>query len=215
MQATLTESDQSRAAFFETLERAKEGQRDARNELIEQFYPQVRNIVHRSLATDLRTNRPWLAARFSTGDVVQEVFRSVLDDLHAFEGQTEKSFAGYLSMLVRNRIIDAIRFHEADRRDGRLSGPSIEEQDHESGDELPSGQAERREQREILFTALESLPERDRLLVRARFEETASFKELAEQLGYGSESAARRAYHAAQARIAVRLVRDKAKGEDR
>lgn len=207
MQATLTSPDRSSAAFLETLERAKQGQRDARNELIEQFYPQVRSIVHRSLATDLRTNRPWLAARFSTGDVVQEVFRSVIDDLHAFEGQTEKAFAGYLSMLVRNRIIDAIRFHEADRRDGRLSAPSPEDDQHESGHELPAGEAERREQRDLLYRALEELPERERLLVRARFEESASFKELAEQLGYGSESAARRAYTAAQARLAVRLVR--------
>jgi hypothetical protein len=41
--------------------------------------------------------------------------------------------------------------------------------------------------------------------VRARAEDLASFEELAQQLGYGSESSARRAFFAAQARLALRL----------
>lgn len=212
MPLTLTPPDRKNDAFLDVLERARCGDREARGTLVEQFYPQVRAIVHRSLATDLRNNRPWLLARFSTGDVVQEVFQSVLGDLDAFQGSTERSFAGYLSMLVRNRIIDAIRFHEADRRDGRRSAPGPEDGDHTSGAVAPDGEAARREQRALLFAALAELPERERLLVRARFEDTASFRELAEQLGYGSESAARRAYQTAHARLAVRLARNQPRG---
>ncbi len=207
MQTIVTPTDPTEQAFMATLARAKSGSVDARNDLFRQFYPQVRSMVHRSLATDLRNSRPWLTARFSTGDVVQEVFQSVITDLEAFQGQTERAFAGYLSMVIRNRIIDAIRFHEADRRDGRLSAPAPEDGEHESGLDHPSVNAAASEERELLQKALVEFPEQERLLLRARFEGAASFKDLAEQLGYPSESTARRAYFSAQARLAVRLYR--------
>jgi len=52
--------------------------------------------------------------------------------------------------------------------------------------------------------------------LRARLEGLASFRELAEQLGYGSESAARRAFFEAQARLVLRLrAPPSAGGEER
>ncbi len=158
-----------------------------------------------SLATDLRNSRPWLQSRFSTGDVVQEVFRSVLTDLGAFAGTNEGAFAGYLAMIVRNRILDVIRFHEAARRDGRRGGVPVEETGLPSAEEDPQAAAASQEELMRFHNALQEFPERERLLIRARFEKSASFEELTERLGYSSVSVARRTFYAAQATLATQL----------
>lgn len=192
-------------SFAETLAAAKAGDRDATERLFEQFYANVRHTVHHSLATDLRNSRPWLTARFSTGDVVQDVFRSVLGDLAAFGGTNERAFAGYLSMVVRNRIIDSIRFHEAERRDGRLGADLAAASLHPSDEVGPDQYAESTEAFEALQEALNEFPEREQLLLRARFDGTGTFEDLREQLGYSSAAAARRAFFAAQATLAMKL----------
>ncbi len=205
-------NEPSKPTFQEMLVAAQAGDRDATEQLFQQFYASVRDTVHHSLATDLRNSRPWLSARFSTGDVVQDVFRSVLTDLGAFGGDNERAFAGYLSMVVRNRIIDAIRFHEAERRDGRI-GASLEAASSQpSGDVDPVQQAEGTEAFEALQVALADFPEREQLLLRARFDGAATFEELREQLGYSSAAAARRAYFAAQATLAMKLKKDQKGG---
>jgi RNA polymerase sigma factor (sigma-70 family) len=187
------------------LDGAREGDRAALEALFERLYPRVQRMVHGHLARDMRQGRPWLAARFSTGDVVQEVFRSVLADMSAFAGDTEDALIGYLAMVVRNRLIDAIRFHEASRRDGRRSGSETAALGTPDAEDGPAAAAATAEEVRRLHDALAEFPERERLLLRARFEDTRSLRELADQLGYSSESAARRAFHAAQARLALRL----------
>ena len=191
--------------FAKTFEAASHGDEAAQSLLFARFYPTVERMVHRQLARDVRSTKPWLAARFSTGDVVQEVFRSVLKDLTAFEGDSEGAFAGYLARVVRNRIVDTIRFHEAARRDGRRSRHSVDvdEPAHESAE--PSSQAVSAEELDAFHKALESFPRRERMLLRARIEDEEGFRTLANQLGYPSESAARRAFYAAQARLVLRL----------
>lgn len=194
--------------FKATLAAARAGDARALDALAQRFYPTVERIVHHRLATDLRTSRPWLTARFSTGDVVQEVFQGVLRDLGAFAGATEEAFTGYLAMVVRNRIIDAVRFHEADRRDGRRSFGTPDELDFEGGSADPAQTVATEEQVQRLFASFQHFAPREQLLLRARIEGVASFSELAAQLGYGSESAARRAFYAAQARLTLLLDND-------
>ena len=193
--------------FLTTLSEARAGSTSALNELFERFYPRVQQMVHRRLARDLRPSRPWLFARFSTGDVVQDVFRGVLRDPSAFAGKTEEAFVGYLAMAVRNQIVDAIRFHEAERRDVRLSVAEAQGSESPADVPAPLRQAAIREQLDQFHTILASFPERERLLLRARLDGTETFEELAEQLGYSSESAARRAYYNVQARVSLLMQR--------
>ena len=61
------------------------------------------------------------------------------------------------------------------------------------------------ERLERLHAALADFEPREQHLLRARLDGVASFRELAAQLGYGSDSAARRAFYDAQARLALRL----------
>ena len=193
------------ADFGVTLAAARRGDAEALQSLTERFYPTVQRMVHQRLELDLRVSRPWLSARFSTGDVVQDVFLGVLRDLNAFGGDNEGAFAGYLAMVVRNRIVDAVRFHEAERRDGRRLGISADVLDLEGADLDPASEAASAEETERLKRALMRFEPRDQLLLRARLENLATFGELADQLGFTTESGARRAYYAAQARLALAL----------
>ncbi|MCP3915177.1 MAG: sigma-70 family RNA polymerase sigma factor [bacterium] len=198
-------SEPPKSGFHATLALARAGDADALAELFEQFYPAVQRMVHRSLSKDLRVNRPWLATRFSTGDVVQEVFRSVLKDIGVFAGTSEESFRGYLTMVVRNRLMDSIRFHEAARRDGRRTHTSPEESELTSPHDGPATDVTSAEEMEAFHQVLSSFSEREQLLLRARLEQQAPFRSLADQLGYPSASAARRAFYAAQATLVLRL----------
>ena len=187
------------------LERARRSDPAALDTLARRFYPDVQRLVHHRLAADIRYGRPWISARFSTGDVVQSVFEGVLRDLAAFAGENEEAFVGYLATVVRNRIVDAVRFHEAAQRDGRRGLPLDDALDAEDREDDPADAAAFAERLERLLAALAGFEPRVQHLLRARMEGLASFRELAEQLGYGSESAARRAYFDAQAKLALRL----------
>ena len=191
--------------FTLTLERARAGDRESLDELAQRFYPAVQELVHHRLATDLRRGRSWLNAHFSTGDVVQSVFESVLPDVRTFHGTTEAAFIGYLAAVVHHRIIDALRFHEAEQRDVRRSVRIEQGFDVEGGESDPAEAVLSAEELAQLRAALARFEPREQHLLRARMDGLASFRELADQLGYGSESAARRAFFDAQARLVLWL----------
>lgn len=202
---TAMSTDLGTLPFLELLVLSGQGDEPALNELFRRFYPVVQTMVHRRLAIETRLKRPWLLARFSTGDVVQEVFRSVLRDLKSFEGRSEDAFAGYLAMIVRNRIVDSVRFHHAGQRDRRRAVDESAAEQRGTDNHDPADLVEMDEEAELYLVALQSFPERERLLLRARFEKTHSFDALAHQLGYSSSFAARRAFFKAQAQLTQRL----------
>jgi RNA polymerase sigma factor (sigma-70 family) len=190
-------------AFPALLERARAGDRQAQDELIERFYPSVREAVHQRLEFDLRRNQRWVAPLFSTNDVVQEVFVGIVRTLPDFEGESEEDFVRYLSGAVRNRIIDALRHHAAGRRDGRRGRtPEVEVS---GSDPTPSWMASLAEQMEVYRAAVAELPEREQRVLEARLEEDQQFKDIALALGLPSADAARKAFHRAQARLLAKL----------
>jgi RNA polymerase sigma factor (sigma-70 family) len=149
-----------------------------------------------------------LSALFSTGDVVQEVFLSVVRDVDSMKGATEASFAAFLATLVRNRIVDSIRFHEAMRRGARRSRGIDDEADMgAASDAEPPVNAARAEEVERFCAQLAQTPPRERALLMGRIEHEHPFAQLAADLGYPSEDAARKAFYAAQARLLLRLRR--------
>jgi RNA polymerase sigma factor (sigma-70 family) len=191
-----------------TITAARSGDRAALDRVCARFYPRVARMVHRTLAQDLRGARPWLGSLFSTGDVVQEVFLSVLRDLGEFRGNSEWALMNYLATLTRNRLVDAIRFHEAARRDRRRLGEEPEAlEGYEDRDAGPEGHAIADEQAARFHDVLASFPERDRILLRERIENRVTFEQLATMLGYASGDSTRKAFHAAQARLLFRLRR--------
>ena len=179
---------------------------DARSELIERYYPVVQRIVHKELGGQLRRRRPWLAAMFSTGDVVQDVFLAVIREVDGIRCEQEGALITYLSQAVRTRLIDAVRFHEAERRDARrVRGEQEGLLDPVSSQPTPSTAAALSEQLEAFEGALSSLSARDRDLIILRLEASTPFAAIADALGMPTADAARKAFAAAQARMLVKL----------
>ena len=176
------------------------------DELCRELYPRVQSIVHRSLAKSLRPSRPWLGAVFSTGDIVQEIFIGVLRGLDDVRGKGEEALLHYIATLTRNRLIDAIRFYEATRRDRRrhdASASKIKRVAEDAHD--PQEHAMLADEIARFHEALTSFNERDRTLLRERLEHERPFGELAAMLGYASADSARKAFHVAQAKLVLRL----------
>ncbi|MCK5942495.1 MAG: hypothetical protein KAI24_11030, partial [Planctomycetes bacterium] len=105
---------------------------------------------------------------------------------------------------------DAVRFHEAVRRDRRrvrAGDTVINNQAVEVGD-----QASAREELTRYTRALSSFRDRERALLRSRLEggeQPPTFEELAQQLGYSSAGAARQAFFTCKARLLIKLGKPK------
>lgn len=202
---TLPQPPQTEADFRRDLAAARGSDREALNRLAALYYPRVQQLVHARLAQDFRSSRPWLSSRFSTQDIVQDAFSGIERHLEAFRGTTPDSFIAYLAMVVRNLVLGTVRYHERARRDARRVAPGSAEWQQLGTDEEPEGIVARAEQDERVQRHLAELEPGEVMLFRARSEGTHSFRDLAEMLGYGSESAARRAYYRIQARLLLGL----------
>ncbi len=188
------------------IESAQRGDSAAINTLCVELYPRVQRLVHRSLATDVRRKRPWLGAMFSTGDVVQEVFISITRDLEDFRGKGDTELLHYIATLTRNRLIDAIRFYEASRRDRRRDKAgvnAVEEVDRDG--ESPPARVINLEQIARFHRSLSTFSARDRTLLRERIEHRRPFEDLATTLGFASADSTRKAFYVAQAKLLLRL----------
>lgn len=185
------------------------GDRAALDAVVTRYYAPVQAQVHRELQQDFRRHHAWILPLFSTGDIVQEVFLSVVQSLERFVPEDEQSLIRYLTTLVKHRIVDAVRHHEAGRRDQRKR---IEPAD-EAGtagmpaapDPTPSMVASIAEQIGTFREVLASFPERERRLLELRLVHEEPWSAIAGQLAYPSEDAARKAFRATQGLLLVRL----------
>lgn len=202
---------QTAAEFPSLLQAARGGDRVAQGQLFERYRAQVERIAHRQLRRAQAGRGSQLAARFSTGDVVQEAFFELLAKLDRFQGSSEGEFVSYVTQLVRHRVIDAVRFHRASPRDHRRQLAAVESTAPDPLEGLVAPEApalgsrspehfERRYRK-----ALAELPKREREVLNARIEERRNFTDIAKTLGYSSRYAARRAFFAAQARLSLLL----------
>lgn len=181
----------------------------ARERLVAACYAPVRSRVHHELEADFRKRHRWIMPLFSTQDVVHEVLAAVVKDLADTQFDGPEPFFAYLGTLVRHRLLDAVRFHEAARRDGRklveqpTSGfPEVAADRREA---TPTFAASLGERAGLVREALAELPERQRRLLELRLLEDATFPMIQQALGYASDETARQAFHDAQARLLVKL----------
>jgi RNA polymerase sigma-70 factor (ECF subfamily) len=191
--------------FPRLLDAARRGSRAAQEALFERYYAQVERVVHAQLRRDLGRRRLCLASRFSTADVVQDVFHSLLPDLGKFRGSTEGEFVAYVVQVIRHRTLDTIRHHRAACRDYRRSLDEVPSSVLESSPAGGTATASDTDLLETFGATLAAFPEPARRLLRARIERGLGFEALARELGYPSRYAARRAFFAAQARLIARL----------
>lgn len=192
-----------------TLADAAAGDAAALHALTEALYPRVRELVHRELQHDFRRRHRWILPLFSTRDVVHDVFAAVLRGLGSARFDGEPALLRYLASAVQHRILDALRHHEAGRRDARRKADEpeggLDALARSAGAPSPATEASLREQIALYRAALGELPERERLLLDLRLADETPFGELAGRLAYPSADAARKAFHVAQARLLVKL----------
>ncbi|MGB3965838.1 MAG: ECF-type sigma factor, partial [Planctomycetota bacterium] len=98
---------------------AATGDAVAQERVVAACHADVARLVHRDLERDFRQKHRWMLPLFSTHDVVQEVLIAVVRDLADTQFAGKEPFFAYLGTLVRHRLLDAVRCHEAARRDGR------------------------------------------------------------------------------------------------
>lgn len=188
------------------------GDESAKTELIQRFYPKVQTIVHHQLEQDFRKRHKWILPLFSTRDVVHDVFAAVvagLDESATFPD--EGAFIAYLATMVRNRLLDAVRHHEAGKRDARrrIEGGNTAVANFaptaRSGGSTPDIAADLAEQAEALREILDGFPERQRALLTLRMMDGETYPEIAKQLGFASAETARQSFVDAQAKLLVKL----------
>ncbi len=185
------------------------GDEDAQAALVTRYYPKVQSIVHRQLEQDFRKSHRWIMPLFSTRDIVHDVFASVVAGLdESADFPNEDAFVGYLITMVRNRLLDAVRHHEAGKRDARrkVDGANTAIADMaRTQSSAPELAADLAEQADLLRGVLDEFNERHRALLTMRMMEGETFPAIATKLGYASAETARQSFLDVQAKLLVKL----------
>ena len=180
---------------IELVVKAREGNREAVEALLQRCLPQLKRWAHGRLPAAARGS-------LDTGDLVQETVLHVLRRLDTFEPRHVGAMQGYLRMSVINRIRDEVR------KIGRQPPPSELPEDLLSDVTSPLEAAVQTEAYEHYRQALTELSSRDRELIVARVEAQWSLAEIAQRFGIRTTDAARMAVSRALRKLTDRLKTD-------
>ena len=170
------------------LDRAKKGDSDAVEKLLERCVPPLRRWATGRLPQ-------WARGLVETQDLVQDAILRTLPRLPSFEALHPGALQAFLRQAVANHIVDEIR--KVKRRPGQTDLSEAQPDPAPSPLEYAIG----REGFERYEAALQSLKPADREAIIARIELQQSYEEVALALGKPSASAARMAVTRALARL--------------
>jgi RNA polymerase sigma-70 factor (ECF subfamily) len=197
--STPTAPDERETATFvsdeptiELVVKAREGNREAAEALLQRCMPQLKRWAHGRLPAAARGN-------LDTGDLVQETVLHVLRRLDTFEPRHVGAMQAYLRQSVINRIRDEVR------RIGRQPAPVELPEDLRTHTQSPLEAAVQSEAYERYRDALSELSPRDREMIVARVEVQWSFAEIAQRFSMPSADAARMAATRALRRLTDKL----------
>ena len=166
--------------------KAKQGDRQALNDLYARYYERLHTIVRLRLG-------PALRAKLESSDIVQEAFLASLKGVENFEYRSDGDFLHWLCKLVENRICDQADYFQAQKRHAvrqvpiQLQLPSRTTVFGPLADagvsDTPSSDAVRREELQILEGSVDQLPVKQREAVILIRYEGLSFKEAGDILG--------------------------------
>jgi RNA polymerase sigma-70 factor (ECF subfamily) len=141
-------------------DRATEGDRDALDELLQRYMPQLHAFVHARLGPSLR-------ARESSADVVQSVCRELLSARDRFDFQGEDRFRAWLFTAALNKVRERHRRLHSDKRDIEREQAPPDEDSFAAVAHLltPSQEAIGNETSHLLRDALEALTEDHREVI--------------------------------------------------
>lgn len=172
--------------------RAKAGEDQALNLLLERYLNRILRIVRMKLGPKLRT-------KMESMDVVQEVMMRAIRGFENFEPKNEAAFLHWISKLAQNEIRDLADYHGAAKRDFKQETDNKKDSSIDSSllsnipansEWKPSFQIRLKEDVLELEAAMDQLAESQRDIVIMRQYEGLSFKEIGKELDC-SEDAAR------------------------
>jgi RNA polymerase sigma-70 factor (ECF subfamily) len=176
----------------ELLERARAGDSDALDRLLERYLPRLRRWASGRLPR-------WARDLSDTEDLVQETVFRTLRHIDGFHPQREGALQAYLRQAVMNRIRDELR------RATRRAPPEELADDVRSPLASPLDEAIGHENTQRYEAALAELRDDDREAIVARIELECSYDEMAVMLGKPSANAARVAVRRAVVRLAQKM----------
>jgi RNA polymerase sigma-70 factor (ECF subfamily) len=181
-------------ATVRLLERAREGDREALNDLFARHIPALRRWATGRLPR-------WARDLSDTHDLVQETVLQTFKRVEVFEPRGDGALQAYLRQALMNRIRN--EFRRASRR------PAAEALDEQAPDDAtsPLEAAIRQERLDRYDAALSRLNEHERDLIVARVELGLTYEEMAEALGKPTWNAARMATARALLHLAEELKR--------
>lgn len=177
---------------IELVVRAREGNREAVEALLQRCIPRLKRWAHGRIPAAARGS-------LDTGDLVQETVLHVLRRLDHFEPRHVGAMQAYLRMSVINRIRDEVR------RIGRQPAPAELPEDLSSDLPSPLETAVLSEAYQRYRDALGELSSRERGMIVARIEAQWSLAEIAERFNLSTSDAARMAVTRALKKLTDRL----------
>jgi RNA polymerase sigma-70 factor (ECF subfamily) len=173
---------------IELVVRARSGDRQAVEALLQRSVPQLKRWAHGKLPAAARNT-------LDTGDLVQETVLHVLRRLDTFQPRHVGAMQAYLRQSVLNRIRDEVR------RIGRHPASCELPDDMPSEEPSPLEQAVKAEAVSRYHQALTRISPRDRELVVARIEAQWNYDEIARHFSVPTPDAARMAVSRALHRL--------------
>jgi RNA polymerase sigma-70 factor (ECF subfamily) len=177
---------------IELVVKARDGNRDAAEALLQRCMPQLKRWAHGRLPAAARGS-------LDTGDLVQETVLHVLRRLDTFEPRHVGAMQAYLRQSVINRIRDEVR------RIGRQPAPVELPEDLRTNVASPLESAVQAEAYDRYREALSELSARDREMIVARIEVQWSLAEIAKRFNMTTADAARMAVTRALKRLTDKL----------
>lgn len=177
---------------LELLERAKGGDAQALNRLLDRYLLPLRRWASGRLPR-------WARDLSDTEDLVQDALFKTLKHIGGFQPQHEGALQAYLRHAVMNRIRDELR------RVRRRPAPETLDGDIASELTSPLDEAIGQEAINRYETALATLRDEERELIIARVEFERSYKDIAVMLDKPTPDAARMAVQRALVRLAIEM----------
>lgn len=184
--------DEPVASTADLLQRARQGDREALDELFSRYLPPLRRWARGRLPRWTRDVR-------DTDDVVQETLVQTLKHLGSFQPRHEGALQAYLRQALVNKVRDEVR------RVSRRALPDAIADEHEDPAASPLEEAIGQEAVSRYEAALDRLRTEERELIIARVELGQSYQQIAAAHAKGSADAARMAVSRALVRLAEEM----------
>lgn len=197
----MASNDDDSTDFGQLLQRAKDGDQDALDQILVLVDERLRRVVDRRLGPKLR-------ASLRRSDVLQNSYLAMLDALPRFEGDSPDDFVAWVARMIENDIRRQNRWFAA----GKRKAPSRTSQRNLLAGILtqpvptPSAEMSRHEDRLAVREALCRLEADHARVIELSVFEELSHKEIAEQMGR-TEGACRMLLLRARTALALELER--------